>query len=187
MALSTRLRSKPELRVNYAALTSQTGSRGNPIVLEQSSVPEPTPTMASPSSPSRRPTRKPTSRAAPKETPKTSARVKAGAVVKPKAEVKKKSGKVAPTSKKKERPVKIECIICAESKTTARSFKVPEDAETCDHFKTTCGPCIQKYLKAKVSDRKLDEQELLCGFLKCDGKMDIALLRAAVSKTAFVE
>jgi hypothetical protein len=104
-----------------------------------------------------------------------------------KAEVKKKAEKVAPTPKKKERPVKIECIICAESKTAARSFKVPENAETCEHFKTTCAPCIQKYLKAKVLDRKLDEQELLCGFPKCDGKMDIALLRAAVSKTAFIE
>jgi hypothetical protein len=116
-----------------------------------------------------------------KTTRKRVARVKAGAVVKPKAgpKVRKKS----PTPKKKERAKKRECSICATSKVVSRSFGAPDDA--CEHLQNICNLCVAKMLKTKVAERQLKEAELYCPFPECGYSLDYTLLQSIVSKAAF--
>jgi hypothetical protein len=173
MAPSTRLRSKPERRVNYSDTTKPgpaVGSRGNPALLEE--TPRPTTSV-------RKTSRKP----APPRKPVT--RVKSGAVVKPKAESKaeSKAAKRSPKPKRKARPAKQECSLCATTKSTSSSFKVPEDA--CEHFQGICGVCIQKMLKSKVAEHQFAEAELSCPFPDCEHALDYTALKGAVSKAAF--
>jgi hypothetical protein len=172
MAPSTRLRSKPALRVNYADTThrnpSPVGSRDNPVQLEE--TPEPTmpvlKTAHKPATPHKHVTR-----------------VEAGAVVKPKKEP--NIVKRSPRTRRKVRPAKQECSICVTTKSTTSSFKVPEDA--CDHFQNICGACIQKMMKTKVAERQLAEAALFCPFPNCNHALDYTALKGAVSKPAFEE
>jgi hypothetical protein len=174
MAPSTRLRSKPAPRVDYAAPpTGRARTRGNPIVLEE--TPEPESVSGSEDI-----------EPYPRSKRKAVARVKAGGVTKPKAGVE-KAGKAATTPRKKEWPSKLECSICATTKNTLRSFKIPEDAETCDHFKSVCGPCIQKLIKTKIANRQLTEAEVGCMFPACKRTLDMGTLKIAVSKSSFEE
>jgi hypothetical protein len=174
MAPSTRLRSKPARRVNYAAPpTGRSGTRGNPILLEATLEPESLPVAEDVES-------------APRSRRKAVVRVKSGGVTKPKAGTK-KAGKAATTSKKQERPAKLECSICATTKNTLRSFKIPEDAETCDHFKSVCGQCIQRLTKTKIADRQLAEAEVGCMFPACQETLDMGTLKIAISKSCFEE
>jgi hypothetical protein len=170
MAPSTRLRSKPALRVNYANSNHRNptpvGSRDNPVQLEE--TPEPT-----------TPVRKTASKLATTRKPVT--RVKSGAVVKPRKEP--KTLKRSPRPRRKVRPAKQECLICVTTKSTASSFKVPEDA--CDHFQSICGACVQKMLKTKVAERQLAEAALSCPLQNCNHALDYTALRGAVSKPAF--
>lgn len=121
--------------------------------------------------------------ASPIVAPKRVARVKAGAVVKPKTEP--KALKKAPIPQKKERPTKRECSICATQKTTTRSFKAPRDA--CEHLQSICNLCVAKMLKTKVAERQLGEAELSCPFPECGHLLDYTALQAIVSKAAFEE
>jgi hypothetical protein len=170
MAPSTRLRSKPGRRVNHSDTTKPgpVGSRGNPVLLEET---------AGPTTPVRKTSRKP---AAPR---KPVTRVKSGAVVKPKAES--KAAKRSPKPRRKARPAKQECSICVTTKSTSSSFKVTEDA--CEHFQSICGLCIQKMLKSKVAERQFAETELSCPFPDCKHALDYTALKGAVSKAAFEE
>jgi hypothetical protein len=196
MAPSTRLRARPERRVNYAEASGPRGTRRNPIHIEESPEPEIGSRAAPiPVAPARKRGRKPavrenargaspeTPEASRKKTSKAVARVKAGAVVKPKAEP--KTRKKAPTPKKKERPTKQECSICANKKDTTRSFKAPDDA--CEHLHGICNLCVAKMLKTKVADRQLKQAELSCPVPECDHSLDYAGLQAIVSKAAFEE
>ena len=173
MAPSTRLRSKPERRVNYAAPTGRSGARGNPIILEATPEPEPVPVSEGVD-------------AAPRSRRKTVARVKSGGVTKPKT-VTTKEANAATKLKKQERPAKLECSICATTKNTRRSFRIPGDAETCDHFKSVCGQCIQRLIKTKIADRQLAEAEVGCIFPACKQTLDIGILKIAISKSSFEE
>lgn len=117
---------------------------------------------------------------------KPAARVKDGAVVKPKAEPKKSvSAALKPKKKKKKRPAQQECSICAATKNTIRCFKVPEDANACKHFESICNACIHKMLRSKVAERQLTEVELACPFPKCDHVLDFTVLKNTVSKAEF--
>ncbi|KAI4691291.1 uncharacterized protein J4E84_003582 [Alternaria hordeiaustralica] len=194
MAPSTRLRARPDRRVNYAEPSGPIGTRNNPVRIEETPEPEagsrtsPAPTTSGRKRGRKLPVRKKT-RAISPEAPEASlekdskavARVKAGAVVKPKAEP--KTRKKLPIPKEKERPKKQECSICATIKDTSRSFKVPNDA--CEHLQTICNLCVAKMLKTKVADRQLKDAELSCPVHECDYSLDYAALQAIVSKAAF--
>ncbi|KAG9196208.1 hypothetical protein G6011_01329 [Alternaria panax] len=180
MATSTRLRSKPERRINYADKSD------SEFEVDVQASPEPVVSTR----------KRDRSSAAPvdgihassklldashKTTPKRVGRIKAGMVVKPKAGPKVR--KNAPTPQKKERPMKQECSICVTRKVTTRSFKAPDDV--CEHFQSICNLCIAKMLKTKVAERQLGEAELSCPFPKCDHLLDYAALQTIVSKAAF--
>ncbi|KAF1850949.1 uncharacterized protein K460DRAFT_302543 [Cucurbitaria berberidis CBS 394.84] len=168
MAPSTRLQSQPEMRVNYAPTTSRTGTRGNPILLEE----------APPEAAARRPLGQIIQTAR-----KSTTRVEAGGVAKPKAEPK-KAVEVASKSKGREH-ARQECSICATTKTMARSFKVLKIEDACEHLQGICYACIQKMLKAKVVERQLTEAELACPFPDCDHVLDYMALKMTVTKAAF--
>ncbi|KAF2128575.1 hypothetical protein P153DRAFT_376696 [Dothidotthia symphoricarpi CBS 119687] len=175
MAPSTRLQARPDRRVSYAG----NGARHNPIVIEDTSSPTTSTGSSEPRTPARRSARKPI------------VRVKAGAVVKTNAESK-KATKVTSSpeekqSTKKERPVQTECLLCATTKNTARSFKVPVDENACKHLEETCNVCIQKILKMKIVDRQVNEAELACPFGNCNYKLDVPTLKSVVSKASFQE
>ena len=176
MAPSTRLRSRPERRVNYAP-AGRAGTRGNPILLEESPAPRAIAGRQSEVPETTMPARK--------STRNRVARVKAGAIVKPKVKSTKAVNAAPKPKKRKERPVRQECSICAATKSTLRSFKVPEDANACEHFETICNPCIQKMLRTKVTERQLNEAELACPFPKCDHVLDFTALKKTVSKAEF--
>lgn len=117
-----------------------------------------------------------------KNTRKPVVRVKAGAVVKPKAGPKVR--KKAPIPKKK-RTTKRECLICATEKGTARSFRAPNDV--CEHLQDICSLCVAKMLKTKVAERQLREAEMGCPFANCNDSLDYAALQTILSKAAFKE
>ena len=102
-------------------------------------------------------------------------RVKNGAVVKPAKEI--------PRPRKKARPTKQECSICAVTKLTTRNFKASDEA--CEHFQAICNLCIQKMLKTKVAERQLDKAELGCPFGNCEHKLGYPALKAMLNKPAF--
>lgn len=159
MAPSTRLRAQPNRRVNYATAGRAESGASDPDVSARKS----TPTVRKPA-----------------------ARVKEGAVVKPKAEPKKAvTAAPKPKKEKKQRPEQQECSICATKKNTLRCFKVPEDANACEHLESICRACIQKMLKSKVADRLLREVELACPFPNCDHVLDFTALRKTVNKAEF--
>ena len=182
MAPSTRLRSRPERRINYADTSeaeleagtqvpsqpvASTQKRGSKHALRVNNI------HASSGSPD----------ASLIVAPKRAARIKAGAVVKPKTGP--KARKKGPIPQKKERPSKQECSICATQKTTTRSFKAPRDA--CEHLQSICNLCVAKMLKTKVAERQLEEAELSCPFPECGHLLDYTALQAIVSKAAFEE
>jgi outer membrane biosynthesis protein TonB len=176
MAPKTRLRSKPALHMDYVDMSDPdpalVGSRHNPVQLEDTPEP-PTPVRKTARKPARTPV-----------TPRKSVtRVKSGAVVKPKKEP--KVVRRSPKPKRKVRPAKQECSICVTTKSTASSFKVPEDA--CEHFQSICGLCIQRMLKTKVAERQLAEPGLPCPFPDCKHALDYTALKGAVTKAAFEE
>ncbi|CAN9210505.1 unnamed protein product [Alternaria alternata] len=180
MAPSTRLRSRPERRINYADTSETELEAGTQVPPEpvasaqrrgRKSAVRVNGIYASSESPD----------ASPIVAPKRVTRVKAGAVVKPKSGP--KVHKKAPTPQKKERPTKQECSICATQKTTTRSFKAPSDA--CEHLQSICNLCIAKMLKTKVAERQLREAELSCPFPECGHLLDYTALQAIVSKAAF--
>jgi hypothetical protein len=172
MAPLTRLRSRPELRINYADT-----SDSEPKVSFRAS-PQP---IVSTRKRGRRPAAHKNDRYASSEIPVVY--FKAGAVVKPKAEPKVR--KKALTRKKKEWPTKQECSICATKKITARSFKAPDDA--CEHLRAICNLCVAKMLKTKTAERQLRKAELSCLISKCDHTLDYATIKAMVGKAAFKE
>ncbi len=183
MAPSTRLRARPERRVNYYADTSdsepESGSRTPPEPIASAGT-------GGRKSTARQSAKDPSSYtpdASRKTVPEPIVRVKAGAVVKPKA--KPKVHRKAPTPKKKERPTKQECSICATEKATARSFKVSDDA--CEHLQSICSQCIAKMLKTKVAERQLKEADMSCPMPKCDHLLDYPALQAVVTKAASTE
>lgn len=196
MAPSTRLRARPDRRVNYAEPSGPIGTRNNLVRIEETSEPEAgSRTLLAPTASGKKRGRKPPVRkktravspeapnASLQKNPKAVARVKAGAVVKPQAEP--KTCKKLPTRKEKERPKNQECSICATTKDMSISFKAPSDA--CEHLQTICNLCVAKMLKTKVADRQIKDAELSCPVPKCDYLLDYAALQAIVSKAAFEE
>jgi hypothetical protein len=173
MAPLTRLRSRPERRINYADTSDSEpkvgfGASPQPIVSTRKR--------------GRRPAAHKNDRYTSSEIPVV--RVKAGAVVKPKSEPKVRKKALTP-KKKKKRPTKQECSICATEKITARSFKAPDDA--CEHLQAICTLCFAKMLKTKIAERQLRKAELSCPISKCDHTLGYATLKAMVSKAAFKE
>jgi len=182
MAPSTRLQAMPGRRVNYAESSAPSGTRASLLRIndtaelrsspEHSQVhspvsPETVRNAIRPQQPSLSDPLRPVSNRV--------TRVKNGAVVKP-------AGKT-PRPKKKARPTKQECSICAVTKLTTRNFKASDEA--CEHFQTICNLCIQKMLKTKVAERQLDKAELGCPFGNCEYKLGYPALKAMLNKPAF--
>ncbi|KAL1645323.1 hypothetical protein SLS61_008393 [Didymella pomorum] len=76
--------------------------------------------------------------------------------------------------KKPARPDKTECIICANIKSTKRSFKASAVEGTCGHFESVCDTCVQKQIKTKIWDSAVtkyllaaDELYVACLNPKC--------------------
>jgi hypothetical protein len=156
--------------VRPSASAARMGTRHNPVVLEETPEPEDE-HVASAASP-RKSKRPPVSR------------IKAAAIVKPKA-----PPKVLPkTPTKKRGPAeKRDCAICAATKSIPNSFRLDTVPSVCKHFRDICGACIQSMLKAKISDRKLADGDLGCPFPKCDNILDQALLKKALTSKPFFE
>lgn len=92
---------------------------------------------------------------------------------------------VAKSPQELEKRVKTDCLVCLESKWQS-AYKLASDAGTCTHFRNTCGPCIQRLLETKVSERKLNNNAgLMCFWLPCRRVMGTATLKRTVSKAAF--
>ncbi|KAH7087765.1 hypothetical protein FB567DRAFT_621821 [Paraphoma chrysanthemicola] len=177
MAPATRLQREPARRVQYDRPTDRGGSRGDPIILEDSPAPETIAEQTLASPPSRL-----------RLTP--IARVKGGAVTKAAGARARASDNsaVITKAKKKVTATKRECSICATSKSVSRSFRTTKDIGTCTHFQSICTLCIQKLLKDKMVSRKLDEAELTCPFPDCEYSIDIATLnKVCTNKALFGE
>jgi len=185
MAPSTRLRANPARRVAYAEPTGREGSRGNPIALEATPPPEP----VVPPAPRERAARKPATRKpAGKQPALTVPRTRSGAVVKPKETPEKAVFKKEKKKKKKAPPAKRECSICASTKTVSTCFRLDGHEDACEHFKNTCGQCIQRMVSVKISQRQLGEADLACPVPGCAHVLDYTTLKHAfTNKALFAE
>ncbi|KAJ4367043.1 hypothetical protein N0V83_007573 [Neocucurbitaria cava] len=173
MAPSTRLRSKPERRVDYS-LTKRLGARGNADLLEdppepdafvrgQSEVPDPKALDT-------------------KAVSKDAIRIKGGKVSKLTA-VQKEAAKAASKSRKNEK----ECAICAVVKSASYCFKVFNGSNICNHFDNICGVCIRKLLKTKVVARQLTEPALECPYPHCNHVLEVTELKKVLTRGAYDE
>lgn len=90
-----------------------------------------------------------------------------------------------PKPKKPARPEKTECIICASTNSTKRSFKASGMEGLCGHFESVCDSCVQKQIKTKMSERQLTEAHLPCMFPECGAVLDHTALRIILSKALF--
>lgn len=176
MVPSTRLQARKSRRVDYS-----TGSRNDPIVILPSPArelePEPEAVTTSTQATGRARYR---TRAQVRGTNNTVATV--GKTTKGTYS---KVTKTTAKTKKKEQPKKTECSICAETKSIPHSFKLVNDENACQHFKTICKLCISKLLNTKVSSRQLTEAELSCPFPDCDYFLELATIKRNISKAAF--
>ncbi|KAF1839031.1 hypothetical protein BDW02DRAFT_618103 [Decorospora gaudefroyi] len=183
MAPSTRLRARPDRRVNYTDTADRTDTLEDPARLEITREPTARARKVARKPPTRtgagrvkEPSKTPEpSSAIRKSTPNPAVRVTDGAIVKPEP----KSIPKAPKAKKQE------CSICATTKTISRAFKVPKDA--CEHFLSICNLCIQKMLRMKVVQRQFAGAELPCPIPDCGHVLDYPALDTTVSKAAFDE
>lgn len=93
--------------------------------------------------------------------------------------------KTTPSKPKKVVPQKTECIICATTKDTKRSFKVADNETTCEHFENICSLCIQKQIKTNIAERRLADAHLPCMFPECEAVLDHATLKKIMTKALF--
>jgi hypothetical protein len=200
MAPSTRLQDQPERRVEYREIT-RVGSRANPIELDDETPPHTTGRMARTIQTGRKSagaTITSTNAAAPRARAglallqarqslrPTIARVDAGAVVRPKAPIKK--AVKAPAKEKKLLPPKRECSVCVSTKSASHSFRLDKNEETCEHFRNICSQCITKMIAGKIESRQLSEAELACPYPDCDFVLDhVDLKMAFTNKEKFKE
>jgi hypothetical protein len=169
------LQEYPQRRIHYDAPTARFGSRGNPIEMDDTPPSVAVVAQGKARVPARGGSRKP------------AARVKSGAVVKPK-EASKKTTKKAVPLKLKLPPPRRECSICASSKLISRSFRHDKSEDTCEHLKGICGGCIQRIVQEKVAGRQLNEPGLNCPYPECDHILEHATLKSAcTNKRIFAE
>ncbi|KAJ4987456.1 E3 ubiquitin-protein ligase dbl4 [Stagonosporopsis vannaccii] len=179
MAPSTRLGARPDRRVDYRNVmpTGRVGSARNPIEVEDTLPPQVSATRAT--------------KTKEKDASKP-ARDAQGRFIKSDSFAKRnvdrnKVVKATPPPKKetKARPLKTECIICATTKSTKRSFKTPNLDGMCEHFESVCDVCVQKLIKTKMSQRQLDDASLACVFPGCEVTIDHAQLKMVLPHALF--
>lgn len=90
-----------------------------------------------------------------------------------------------PKVEKKVRPAKTECVICAATKSTKRSFKASHVEGTCEHFENVCDRCIQMQVKTRIEARQLTEASLPCMFSECETVLDHSTLKKVLTKGLF--
>lgn len=91
------------------------------------------------------------------------------------------------TSSKKQKPKpkpRRDCVICANNR-APQSFKVLENIQTCAHLHDTCKMCVERLIKAKVTDRRLHDAVLACPFPECDVVLEFTAVEKIVSKRTF--
>ncbi|XPS76448.1 hypothetical protein M3J09_008500 [Ascochyta lentis] len=179
MADSDRLKTRHELYADHRrkVASRRLGSSRNPIVLEDTPPPQaPATTSAKTKNKSGR-----------KLTRDARGRfTKAKAVTKPTSDRKKVAKVTAPRKpKKKARPEKTECLICATTKDTKRKFKAPDDGNTCEHFENVCNSCVQKQIKTKITARQLTDAHLPCMFPGCTTVLDHTALKKVMTTALF--
>ncbi|KZM19425.1 uncharacterized protein EKO05_0003094 [Ascochyta rabiei] len=179
MAPSTRLSSRPERRVaNHGkASSSRVGSSRNPILVEETAPPRKRIGMM----PRRR------IESAPKQARDARGRfVKSKNTAEPKPDRKKVVKVTAePKPKKKARSEKTECLICATTKDTTRSFRASKSRKICEHFENVCNSCVQKQIKTKITARQLTDAHLPCMFPGCTAVLDHAALKKVMTTALF--
>jgi hypothetical protein len=199
MAPSTHLRDQPERRVEYREVT-RVGTCANPIELDDDTPPPATQRTARTTQTARKSTANapPRAAAAPRSRAgrallparqslsPTITRVDTGAVVKPKAPIKK--AVKAPAKEKKLPSPKRECSVCISTKNVSHSFRLDKNEEACEHFKSICSQCVTKMIAGKIESRQLSEAELACPYPDCDHVLDHTDLKMAfTNKEKFKE
>lgn len=90
--------------------------------------------------------------------------------------------------KKNPRPkqTKKDCIICASGKTGRSYPKLSQEVQACVHFRDTCKLCIEKMLKAKITDHQLQENTLVCPFPDCEAVLEFQIIKKLVKEGVFI-
>jgi hypothetical protein len=176
MAPTTRLREQPDRRVEYGETArsnqAQTGDWNDPIVIADRSPTPPT-TPRSQRFPRTSLTRAPFPKAGKRPLPDVLNRQtkQDGSIVK------------TPTPKKRARAEQVwkECMICAHTKTEKRSFTKLETG-SCEHLKEICNRCVGGMIKAKISERKLNDAVLACPIPSCKFTLEHSAVQKILSR-----
>jgi hypothetical protein len=80
--------------------------------------------------------------------------------------------------------VVVECKICASWR-LEKYFKEPEAVSICEHLRDTCKLCVEKMIKAKITDHALQKAVLACPFPDCPFAFKYGMVKEIVSKGVF--
>ncbi|KAF2656747.1 hypothetical protein K491DRAFT_368676 [Lophiostoma macrostomum CBS 122681] len=78
----------------------------------------------------------------------------------------------------------VECKICASWR-LEKYFKEPKDVKLCDHLRDTCKLCVEKMIKAQITDRALQDAVLACPFPNCTFVLNFKMVKDIVSAGVF--
>ncbi|KAF2704016.1 hypothetical protein K504DRAFT_463090 [Pleomassaria siparia CBS 279.74] len=104
---------------------------------------------------------------------------RASGITKEKRPEKKTSGKKGP-------PPKRECNLCCHerSELSFPTHKIPE-SELCTHLCGTCKGCLERCVRVKIDDRKLNKAEIACPFPNCKCVLSFQDVKLIVTRRVF--